>query len=92
VRRTWNTGQVVVARLMTGHATHGGNTRILSPALHVHQMNMPIIALLWAISARVAIEAARTLQNRGDGIERVYATATGLCFPLLPDDGAPGKP
>jgi hypothetical protein len=55
-------------------------------------MNMPIIALLWAISARVAIEAARTLQNRGDGIERVYATATGLCFPLLPDDGAPGKP
>jgi hypothetical protein len=53
---------------------------------------MPIIALHWAISARVAIEAARTLQNRGDGVERVGTGPCGLRLRITDCDLAHSEP
>jgi hypothetical protein len=61
-------------------------------ALHVHQMDVPIVALLWAVTARMAIETTRTLQPRGDAVEGVETARSGLRLRILRGDVARGEP
>jgi hypothetical protein len=54
-------------------------------------MDMPIVTLLGAVSTWVTIEAARTLQNCGDGIKQGGVMRGRRRLPVLRSDRICGK-
>ena len=65
-RPTRNSRAVGVFRLMTARALQSRDAGAARPANHICVVPMPIVALLWKLCRRMAIDTARRGENRVD--------------------------
>ena len=64
---------------MTPRAGDCGDAVVLLSAYHIEQVGMPVIALLWIIRGRVAIDAAGRREHRIHLVPRGEAFAARRC-------------